>query len=130
MVSAQHAPLHDFGKNKFTAKESNITIVFDCKYHIYIFRLMALLGDRHRAGGQPYNPDLNLVHIIQLYPKHIIKLGQPKPARSPIEWCAQLRAPHGRHAQSGAPACATRTAVSDNQYILESFENVFYSRES
>ena len=35
MVFAQHAPLHDFGKNKFIAKEINI------KYNIYIFRQMA-----------------------------------------------------------------------------------------
>jgi hypothetical protein len=58
---------------------------------------MALLGDRHRAGRQPYNPIL-----ATTYPKHIVKLGQ-------------LRAPHGRCAQSRAPSCATRTAVNDNQ---------------
>ena len=39
---------------------------------------MALMGDRHRAGRQPYNPDL-----ATRYPKHIVKLGQPKPARAP-----------------------------------------------
>ena len=36
MVFAQHAPLHGFGKNKFTAKESNITIVYVST--IFIFR--------------------------------------------------------------------------------------------
>ena len=60
---------------------------------------------------------------LYIYPKHIIKLGQPKPARVPniMAWCAQLRAralaPHGRRAQSGAPSCATRTAVNDSQYV-------------
>ena len=51
--------------------------------------------------------------------RRTIKLGQPKPARAPNRMvCTAARSAWaGRRAQSGAPSCATRTAVNDNQYM-------------
>ena len=64
MVFAQHAPLHDFGKNKFIAMESNI------KYNIHIFRRMAhpwATGGTERVVKPTYNPDLLLVHVPETH---------------------------------------------------------------
>jgi hypothetical protein len=65
-------------KNKFTAKESNITIVYVSTIFIFPAKWHSWAIGMHRAGRQPYNPDL-----ATTYPKHIVKLGQPKPARAP-----------------------------------------------
>ena len=44
--------------------------------------MLALLGDRHRAGRQPYITTQTYL-VATAYPKHIVKLSQPKPARAP-----------------------------------------------
>ena len=47
----------------------------------------------------------------------LLKQASPDRRARRIGWCAQLRTPHGRRAQSGAPSSTTRTAVNDNQYM-------------
>jgi hypothetical protein len=88
MDFAQHAPIHDFGKNKFTAKESNITIVYVST--IFMFPAKWATGTELTVN-EPYNPDLLLIYV-QLYPKQTFKLGQPKSARAPnIMVCTAAR---------------------------------------
>ena len=67
MVFAQHAPLHDFGKNKFTAKESNIFL----KNTIFIFSAQMAhpwaTGGTEQVVKPTYNPDLLLVHVPETH---------------------------------------------------------------
>jgi hypothetical protein len=56
MVFAQHAPLHGFGKNKFTAKGSNITIVHVSTIFIFSAKWRSWATGTERRFGQAPRP--------------------------------------------------------------------------
>ena len=99
MVFAQHAPLHDFGKNKFMAKESNITIIYVSTIFIFSAEWHSWATGTERA----VNPTIQ-TYYIQLYPKQIFKLGQPKPARAPNRMACTI-------------GCALRMGVVHNRAL-------------
>ena len=68
-------------------------------------------GTERAVKPRTQNPDL--LHTRNT----LLKQVSPDRRARRIRWCAQLRAPHGRCAQSGAPSSATRTAVNDNRYM-------------
>ena len=78
--------MHHFmisAKNKFTPKESNITIVPICKYNISIFIFPAEWHSWATGTERAVNPTTQTYLVATAYPKHIVKLSQPKPARAP-----------------------------------------------
>ena len=69
-------------KTKFTPKESNITIVYVSTIFQYLYIPAECWHSWATGTERAVNPTTQ-TYYTQLYPKHIIKLGQPKPARAP-----------------------------------------------
>jgi hypothetical protein len=95
LVFAEHAPLHGFGKNKFIAKESNITIVY-----VSTFIFSAKWRSWATGTEQAVNPTTQ-TYYTQLYPKHIIKRG---PAQTGT-----------RTEHNNVHSCALRMGVAHNR---------------
>ena len=73
MVFAYCATLHDFGENKFWK------VIFFLNT-IFIFSAKWQAPGRPAQGG---SSNLQPIPTTSTYPKHTVKIGQPKPARAP-----------------------------------------------
>jgi hypothetical protein len=78
--------MHHFmisAKNKFTPKESNITIVYVSTIFQYLYIPAECWHSWATGTERAVNPTTQTYLVATAYPKHIVKLGQPKPARAP-----------------------------------------------